>query len=635
MNLKLQLGLVITLLGGFSNSLANEVKVDWLDNSASRTFAVAEEFIAANDFPTEKTTLFYDIDITFDAGEVTRTVRRVNYFPTYNDTHTSGNESVYWDQEVETLTIREARILRLNGQNHQLDPNNIRVLDSDSYNTFTDQKEVVLPYSGLEDKSISILEYQVKFALSDLESRWSTIIYPVLFDPVKRFRLTVTEDEKTPLTFASMNKEIIDCKTNDNLLVCEATDLIPDKSDVNVVWRDVLPQIFISETQTWDDVISSNLKAFEKSNNKHSAVKEMLDSITTDGMSQEEKIAAIHKFVSRDIRYVSMSELGHRVTPHTSVSVLKNRFGDCKDKSALLQGMLRLIGIDAEPVLVATQRSNLNNTPLPNSGYFDHMVICFDSGKRFYCLDPTDSNTDINSISSWIQGMASLTLKEGAKPSKIPRSPYQWRLDISSTLEFDEKANVHEKQERIYHGEYASGLRGSYASKNVEERTEIAMESFHNTVSSLVDPTFEFIGLQEMENQLTIRSEANYTPFLDPEESLNYIEHDSWLKTEIIGLEISTKHHDARVEGIDVQSTMNFNFDKLWKVTWHPPTLNLKGKFGEMRRSVTQTGKGKIKVETQVKIITQMVKHEDIESFNEFLNLLKGESVINFDGETL
>ena len=154
----------------FSQSFANEVKIDWLEKPASRTYTFAEEFIAADDLPSEKTTLLHDIEIIFDAGEVTRTVRQVNYFPTYNDAHTAGNESIYWDQEVEALTVREARVLKLNGQAHRLNPDNIRVLDSDAYNTFTDQKEVVLPYSGLTDKSISILEYQIKFSIADLES---------------------------------------------------------------------------------------------------------------------------------------------------------------------------------------------------------------------------------------------------------------------------------------------------------------------------------------------------------------------------------------------------------------------------------------------------------------------------------
>jgi len=618
----------------FSQSFANEVKIDWLEKSASRTYTFAEEFIAADDLPSEKTTLLHDIEIIFDAGEVTRTVRQVNYFPTYNDAHTAGNESIYWDKEVEALTVREARVLKLNGQAHRLNPDNIRVLDSDAYNTFTDQKEVVLPYSGLTDKSISILEYQIKFSIADLESSWSTIIYPVLFDPVKNFRLRVIEDEQTPLTYSSNNKDIIDCKVNDNELECESADLSPNKSDVDIIWRDVLPQIFIGETQTWDDVIANDLKAFEESNNKDDSVQKMLDRIIDDGMTQRQKIEAIHKFVSRDIRYVSMSELGHRITPHTSASVLENRFGDCKDKSAMLHGMLSLIGVDAKPVLVATKRSSLANTRFPSTGYFDHMVICFDSEKQFYCLDPTDSNTDINSISSWIQGMVSLTLEEGAKPLRIPLAPHKWRLNVSSSLEFDENANVVERQERIYHGEYASGIRSSYGPKNDEERNEAATESFHKVVSSLVDPTFEFVGLQEMANTAIIRSEAKYTPFLDPREALNYVENDSWLNRELDDVEISSKHYDARVHGIDVQSTINFDFNKLWNVTWYPPNLNLKGKYGEMTRFVTTTGKHKIQVETRVKITTQMVKQGEIESFNEFLKLLKGESALNFVGET-
>jgi len=634
MNLSRRIYLIITLFIYHTNSSANDIKTAWLDNNNSRTWTIAKTFIDKPTSLSKQKTLLHETEIIFNGDEVTRTFREVNYYPTFNETHSNGNKNIYWDKEVETLTILEARTLSLDGESHRLDTKNIRVLDSDSYNTFTDQKQVVLPYSGLKDKSLSILEYQIKFSLSKLESPWSTIIYPIIFDPVDEFRLNIFEDKSKPLLWQNITNDAIKCKQVDLKLSCTGSNLEPSKSDTDVIWRDVLPQIIVSRKFTWNEIISNNLKAFNKSDNQSDAVKKILGEIIKPKMSQEEKITAIHKFVSRDIRYISMSELGHRITPHTATSVLKNRFGDCKDKSALLHGMLSLIGIKSTPVLVATERSNTSQQLLPSDNYFDHIVICFDLNSQHYCLDPTDTSTDYSTISSWIQGKLSLALEKDAKLSSIPKSEYKWKINVITNLNFDEKSQLIEKQKRIYEGEYASYLRGSLAHENEETRLDALSENYHNVVSASVQPTFKLTNLKEMKNTLIIQSEANFPKFLDPEKGLNYTENDSWVTNEIKQLEIQTKYYDAKVLGLNITSNVNIDFNNLWNITWHSPKLNLKGKFGEMSRSVNQIAKDKINIQTNVKISSQTIMKSEINQFNDFLEMLKTESAMTFDGST-
>jgi hypothetical protein len=56
--------------------------------------------------------------------------------------------------------------------------------------------------------------------------------------------------------------------------------------------------------------------------------------------SDRDKAAALYYWVSQNIRYVSLSFGVGRYQPHPAADVLTNRYGDCKDKTTLLEAML-------------------------------------------------------------------------------------------------------------------------------------------------------------------------------------------------------------------------------------------------------------------------------------------------------
>ncbi|MFA9438292.1 DUF3857 domain-containing protein [Uliginosibacterium sp. sgz301328] len=104
----------------------------------------------------------------------------------------------------------------------------------------------------------------------------------------------------------------------------------------------------------------------------------------------EGKVMAALDFVQNDIRYLALpfGENSHR--PFAPHEVLSRRYGDCKDKSLLLVSMLRQMGIDASPVLLATQNRRNLDQMLPSPLDFDHVIVRvrLPSGQEYY-LDPT------------------------------------------------------------------------------------------------------------------------------------------------------------------------------------------------------------------------------------------------------
>ncbi|MES2019418.1 MAG: DUF3857 domain-containing protein [Pseudomonadota bacterium] len=105
--------------------------------------------------------------------------------------------------------------------------------------------------------------------------------------------------------------------------------------------------------------------------------------------TQDEAVAKVLEFVQNDIRYLSVSlgENSHR--PFPPATVLERRYGDCKDKTLLAVAMLRALGIEAEPVLVASTMVKGLDQMLPSPTLFDHAIVHVTVGGKSYYLDPT------------------------------------------------------------------------------------------------------------------------------------------------------------------------------------------------------------------------------------------------------
>ena len=103
----------------------------------------------------------------------------------------------------------------------------------------------------------------------------------------------------------------------------------------------------------------------------------------------DERASAALQFVQNKIRYfsVSLGESSHR--PSAPQVVMKQRFGDCKDKSWLLIAMLRELGIAAQPVLVPLDGGAPAGDVLPTPGLFDHVIVGIDIDGKSYFVDPT------------------------------------------------------------------------------------------------------------------------------------------------------------------------------------------------------------------------------------------------------
>jgi hypothetical protein len=119
---------------------------------------------------------------------------------------------------------------------------------------------------------------------------------------------------------------------------------------VSAVDRD--PAVLISTFNSYEDIGRAVADAAIPKIVVTPEVSALADEITRGITDRKQQAVAIDRWMKRNIRYVAVYLGLGRVVPNDAATVLKNRFGDCKDKVTLMAALLAAKGITSEPALI-------------------------------------------------------------------------------------------------------------------------------------------------------------------------------------------------------------------------------------------------------------------------------------------
>ncbi|HEX5473505.1 MAG TPA: DUF3857 domain-containing protein [Vicinamibacterales bacterium] len=172
------------------------------------------------------------------------------------------------------------------------------------------------------------------------------------------------------------------------------------------------------------------------------AVRQKAAELTKGLTDRQKKIDAIYDYVSKSVRYVGLSFGLGRYAPHAPAEVLKNQYGDCKDKATLLASLLRAAGIESTPVLLYTNRSIDDGLPSPLA--FDHEIIVIADGtdpSSWTWMDTTAEVAPIGMLPSQIRGKRALFLGSRTEKSRLIRTPADPPMPSIDTIQVDGRVN--------------------------------------------------------------------------------------------------------------------------------------------------------------------------------------------------
>jgi hypothetical protein len=138
-------------------------------------------------------------------------------------------------------------------------------------------------------------------------------------------------------------------------------------------------------------------------------VKEILSEPTVrNPESIEGKVTQLVQWIRQNIRYTGVVLGSAAIVPARSSTILGRRFGDCKDQSALLVGMLRATGIDAHVALVNVDTIRFPMPAIPCLNTFNHAIVVIRNPSGDLWIDPTNMGSTVHSIPGRLQGRYAL-----------------------------------------------------------------------------------------------------------------------------------------------------------------------------------------------------------------------------------
>jgi len=148
-----------------------------------------------------------------------------------------------------------------------------------------------------------------------------------------------------------------------------------------------VPAVQLTTFENWEDLGAWYASLEHGRRQPDDAVKTKAAELVQGKTEDMEKVKALYDYVSRNIRYVSLSFGLGRIQPHAASEVLANGYGDCKDKNTLLAALLQSQGIESSSVLIGMQRKLDPDVPSPSQ--FDHVITRVPVGGKDIWLDST------------------------------------------------------------------------------------------------------------------------------------------------------------------------------------------------------------------------------------------------------
>ena len=131
---------------------------------------------------------------------------------------------------------------------------------------------------------------------------------------------------------------------------------------------------------------------------------------------KKEQARAIYNWVTRNIRYVAIYLGDGGIIPHDASSIIRNRYGDCKDHNALLIALLSAKGINATSALI-NSGSAFVVPKLPVIGPFNHVITYIPAWDLY--VDSTSEMAPFGVLSSGVVDKPTLL----TKLQKLGRTP--------------------------------------------------------------------------------------------------------------------------------------------------------------------------------------------------------------------
>jgi len=540
----------------------------------------------------------------------------------------------------EEVEIREARIFRRDAagvwQTLQASGRDDQDLSEPWYGLYYDFRAEVVAFEGLRAGDVLEIEYlvsdvsrenQLAGYFGDLQyvaegvpkRRWD---YTLLGPPGRTFHFARPAVARLTESVTRAPGETIYRFAADEVPRIEAEPAMPGLAEIS-------PYLHVSTYGSWEEVGAWYWRLVEEQLVADEAIKKAVaDALRPaaavapldDQARLLARVRALHALVVGGTRYVGLEFGIHGFKPYKVSQVLSRRFGDCKDKAALLVVLLREAGIDAEMVLLRTKRGGRLATLPASLAIFDHAIVFVP--KLGLYLDGTAEFSGMNELPGQDQGVMVLQVgPRGARLAQTPvlpsarnRAQRRWQV----TMEADGSADVHE--ELTLTGQAAPEWREHY--QTAGEREERYGKAFSARSPGARVLSVEMPGIEDRNRPVTILAHAA-VPGLGERTAGDGLKLG--LGTREVDLARTYARLSARRSALVLAypwqhaEEIDYRFPAGFELTHVPASRRIDSPFGQFDLRVERLGPGEVRVTGTLDVQRDRVSAEEYPAFRRFL----------------
>jgi hypothetical protein len=355
----------------------------------------------------EAQTYKYDPD-----GRITSTTRRIYKVLTPEGVDAWSSLSSTYSPWYQRQPRVSGRVITIDGKVHSLDPATFSEapVKSDSDDVFTDRRSFRGPIPAVSVGAV------VEWVIEDVEPLFpegSAFNYVMGMQvPLLHERLEIDLPLGHPFRYEI--KELAEishrsAESNGRVQhIFEGGPFKPHKRTESHVPYDVYQrgQVIFTTGRNWQAVAAGYHKAVEQQIHS-SNLKETLTPVIGKKKNRAEIIDVLLRKLHQEVRYTGVEFREAAYVPRAPDEVLKRKYGDCKDKSALLIAMLRSVGIPAYMALLSTGPGVDVHPEMPGFGQFDHAIVYVPGTPEFW-IDATSEFSRLGDIPLADQGRLAL-----------------------------------------------------------------------------------------------------------------------------------------------------------------------------------------------------------------------------------
>jgi hypothetical protein len=190
----------------------------------------------------------------------------------------------------------------------------------------------------------------------------------------------------------------------DNIAAQKIEPLMPAAND-QASWLDISSVASWKQIADWYREISSSRYTLDISTRAKAA------EITRNAKTENEKLRAIYRYVAQDLQYQSTPFRLSLYVPTEGKQVIRQKYADSKDKSALFTALCAAVGIKSCMALLNERDSG--DIPYLPSPRFNHAMAVVQSADGPLWIDVTADHMAFGDLPVDVQGVPALLIEDG------------------------------------------------------------------------------------------------------------------------------------------------------------------------------------------------------------------------------